>query len=75
MEALWYYNTYVDKLLLSAAEGQRPRNYSSCCSCFYLNSLIQRNGVVTRQILGIVTLNDLAVLSHEAPTQNKFCLN
>ena len=39
MEALWYYNTYVDKLLLSAAEGQRPRNYSSCC-CSWIFCLI-----------------------------------
>ena len=37
----------------------------------HLNSLVQCNGIVSREVLNVIPLNDLAVLADEAPVNNQ----
>jgi hypothetical protein len=37
----------------------------------HLNGLVQCNGVVSREVLNVIPLNDLAVLADEAPVNNQ----
>ena len=43
----------IIELLLSAAEGQRPRNYSSCCCCLRPNA---KDLVITRVVVVVLVV-------------------